>query len=250
MMVTKTHIKNIPNDIVVIIPTYNESINISTLLDKLSMAHEVFDILIVDDNSPDGTSKIVEENYVSNFKTIHLLKRDQKLGLGSAYRDGFKWALKKNYQHFVEMDGDFSHTFDDLMHMLTFKDEYDLIIGSRYIEGGKTEGWSRSRKLLSVVANFVAKLLLGIKVNDMTSGFRIYSRDCLEDINYYDTKSNGYAFQIEMTLLAFMNKKSIKEVPITFYERDLGKSKMSKDIVLEAVKFLIFTKFKKTKNDK
>ena len=248
-MVTNTHIKDISNNIVVIIPTYNESTNISTLLDKLSMAHEVFDILIVDDNSPDGTSKIVE-NYVRNLKTIHLLKRDQKLGLGSAYRDGFKWALKKKYQHFVEMDGDFSHTFDDLMHMLTFKDKYDLIIGSRYIEGGKTEGWSRSRKLLSVVANFVAKLILGIKVNDMTSGFRIYSRDCLEDINYYDTKSNGYAFQIEMTLLACMNKKLIKEVPITFYERDLGESKMSKDIVLEAVKFLIFTKFKKTKNDK
>ena len=250
MMVTNTHIKDISNNIVVIIPTYNESTNISTLLDKLSMAHEVFDILIVDDNSPDGTSKIVEENYVSNFKTIHLLKRDQKLGLGSAYRDGFKWALKKNYQHFVEMDGDFSHTFDDLMHMLTFKDKYDLIIGSRYIKGGKTEGWSKSRKLLSVVANLVAKLLLGLKVNDMTSGFRIYSRDCLEDINYYDTKSNGYAFQIEMTLLACMNKKSIKEVPITFYERDLGESKMSKDIVLEAVKFLIFTKFKKIKNVK
>ena len=250
MMVAKTHIKDIPNDIVVIIPTYNESTNISTLLDKLSMAYEVFDILIVDDNSPDGTSKIVEENYVRNLKTIHLIKRDQKLGLGSAYRDGFKWALKKNYQHFVEMDGDFSHTFDDLIHMLTFKDKYDLIIGSRYIEGGKTEGWSKSRKLLSVVANFAAKLLLGIKVNDMTSGFRIYSRDCLEDINYYDTKSNGYAFQIEMTLLACMNKKSIKEVPITFYERDLGESKMSKDIVLEAVKFLIFTKFKKIKNDK
>ena len=249
-MVAKTHIKDIPNDIVVIIPTYNESTNISTLLDKLSMAYEVFDILIVDDNSPDGTSKIVEENYVRNLKTIHLIKRDQKLGLGSAYRDGFKWALKKKYQHFVEMDGDFSHTFDDLMHMLTFKDKYDLIIGSRYIEGGKTEGWSKSRKLLSVVANFAAKLLLGIKVNDMTSGFRIYSRDCLEDINYYDTKSNGYAFQIEMTLLACMNKKSIKEVPITFYERDLGESKMSKDIVLEAVKFLIFTKLKKTKNDK
>ena len=250
MMVTKTHTKNIPNDIVVIIPTYNESTNISTLLDKLSMAHEVFDILIVDDNSPDGTSKIVEENYVRNLKTIHLLKRDQKLGLGSAYRDGFKWALKKKYQHFVEMDGDFSHTFDDLMHMLTFKDKYDLIIGSRYIKGGKTEGWSKSRKLLSVVANLVARLLLGIKVNDMTSGFRIYSRDCLEDINYYDTKSNGYAFQIEMTLLACMNKKLIKEVPITFYERDLGESKMSKDIVLEAVKFLIFTKFKKIKNVK
>ena len=250
MMVTNTHIKDISNNIVVIIPTYNESTNISTLLDKLSMAHEVFDILIVDDNSPDGTSKIVEDNYVRNLKTIHLLKRDQKLGLGSAYRDGFKWALKKKYQHFVEMDGDFSHTFDDLMHMLTFKDKYDLIIGSRYIKGGKTEGWSKSRKLLSVVANLVAKLLLGLKVNDMTSGFRIYSRDCLEDINYYDTKSNGYAFQIEMTLLACMNKKSIKEVPITFYERDLGESKMSKDIVLEAVKFLIFTKFKKIKNVK
>ena len=248
-MVTETHFKDIPNDIVVIIPTYNESKNISTLLDKLSM-YEDWDILIVDDNSPDGTSKIVEENYVRNLKNIHLLKRDQKLGLGSAYRDGFKWALKKNYKHFIEMDGDFSHTIDDLINMLEFKDKYDLIIGSRYVEGGKTEGWSKSRKILSVVANYVAKLLLGIKVNDMTSGFRIYSRGCLEDINYYDTKSNGYAFQIEMTLLTSMNKKLIKEVPITFHERNLGDSKMSKDIILEAVKFLIFAKFKKIKNDK
>ncbi len=234
------------NKVVVIIPTYNEAKNISTLLDLLRNLN--LDILIIDDNSPDGTSEIVEE-FAANNKNINLIKREHKLGLGSAYRDGFKWGLERKYQHFVEMDGDFSHTILDLNNMVKLKDKYDLIIGSRYVEGGKTEGWSINRKLLSVVANTVAKIFLGIKVNDMTSGFRIYSRQCLEDINYFDTKSNGYAFQIEMTLLSYINEKSIKEVPITFYERNLGDSKMSKAIVLEAVKFLIFALFKKNKND-
>ena len=232
------------NKVVVIIPTYNESKNISILLDLLSNLK--IDILIVDDNSPDGTGKIVQK-FSDNHKNINLLERPEKLGLGSAYRDGFKWAIERDYKHCIEMDGDFSHTILDLQNMIKFKDDFDLVIGSRYIEGGKTEGWSNGRKLLSMTANNIAKIFLGIKVNDMTSGFRIYSKECLDDINYFNTTSNGYAFQIEMTYLSSLKNKTIKEVPITFYERNLGESKMSKAIVLEAIKFLIFSKFKRDK---
>ena len=235
---------DIANNIVVIIPTYNESKNISILLDLLSNLK--IDILIVDDNSPDGTGKIVQK-FSDNHKNINLLERPEKLGLGSAYRDGFKWAIERDYKHCIEMDGDFSHTILDLQNMIKFKDDFDLVIGSRYIEGGKTEGWSNGRKLLSITANNIAKIFLGIKVNDMTSGFRIYSKECLDDINYFNTTSNGYAFQIEMTYLSYLKNKTIKEVPITFYERNLGESKMSKAIVLEAIKFLIFSKFKRDK---
>ena len=168
---------DIENNVVVIIPTYNESKNISILLDLL--VNLSIDILIVDDNSPDGTARIVQ-NFSDNHKSINLIERPKKLGLGSAYRDGFKWALEQGYKHCIEMDGDFSHTIVDLQNLIKFKDEFDLVIGSRYIKGGKTEGWSNGRKLLSMTANKAAKILLGTKVNDMTSGFRIYSKECLE----------------------------------------------------------------------
>ena len=199
---------DIENNVVVIIPTYNESKNISILLDLL--VNLSIDILIVDDNSPDGTARIVQ-NFSDNHKSINLIERPKKLGLGSAYRDGFKWALEQGYKHCIEMDGDFSHTILDLQNLIKFKDEFDLVIGSRYIKGGKTEGWSNGRKLLSITANKVAKILLGTKVNDMTSGFRIYSKECLEDINYFSTTSNGYSFQIEMTYLSYLKNKSINE---------------------------------------
>ena len=235
---------DIENNIVVIIPTYNESKNISILLDLL--VNLSIDILIVDDNSPDGTARIVQ-NFSDNYKSVNLIERPKKLGLGSAYRDGFKWAIEQGYKHCIEMDGDFSHTIIDLQNLIKFKDEFDLVIGSRYIEGGKTEGWSNSRKLLSMTANKAAKVLLGTKINDMTSGFRIYSKECLEDINYFSTTSNGYSFQIEMTYLSYLKNKSIKEIPITFHERNLGDSKMSKAIVFEAIKYLILSLFKRDK---
>ena len=224
----------------VIVPTYNESKNVGNLLNLFVDSN--FDILIIDDNSPDGTAEIVKEYLVNNL-SINLIQRSSKLGLGSAYRDGFIWALKRDYKYIVEMDADFSHSFSDLQNMATFKDRYDLVIGSRYVPGGKTEGWSKGRKLLSTIANNVAKRLLSIDVNDITSGFRIYSRDCLETLNFNDTLTNGYAFQIEMTYLSSINRKSIKEVPIIFYERNLGDSKMSKAIVFEAIKFLFATIF-------
>ncbi len=228
------------NDTLVLVPTYNESKNVENFLNLFLGTN--FDVLIIDDNSPDGTGEIVKR-YLKTNSNLHLLERQEKLGLGSAYRDGFMWALKKDYISFVEMDADFSHSFSDLQQLVTYKDKFDLVIGSRYITGGMTKGWSKARKLLSVTANRVARLLLGLEVNDMTSGFRIYSRNCLESINFYDTKSNGYAFQIEMTYLTSKSNKSIKEVPITFYERSLGDSKMSKIIVYEAIKYLILSAF-------
>ena len=236
-------------DTLVIVPTYNESKNVSNLLNPFvqpgmnGLVQSSFDVLIIDDNSPDGTAEIVK-NYIVKYSNIHLLERSGKLGLGSAYRDGFNWALEREYKNIVEMDADFSHSYSDLINLNTYKKDYDLVIGSRYVSGGRTEGWSTGRKLLSITANNIAKIFLNIKVNDMTSGFRIYSRECLESINYQNTKSNGYAFQIEMTLLVSINDRSIKEIPITFYERSLGDSKMSKAIVYEAIKFLfenIFT---------
>ena len=235
-------IMDLKRETLVIVPTYNESKNVSNLLNLF--VESSFDVLIIDDNSPDGTSEIVK-NYILEYSNINLLERSGKLGLGSAYRDGFNWALKKGYKSIVEMDADFSHSFSDLSNLDNYKNDYDLVIGSRYVSGGKTEGWSRGRKLLSTTANKIAKTLLNIKVNDMTSGFRIYSRECLESINYQNTNSNGYAFQIEMTLLVSNNNRSIKEIPITFYERSMGDSKMSKAIVFEAVKFLLTNMFNK-----
>jgi dolichol-phosphate mannosyltransferase len=231
---------DLTNDTLVLVPTYNESKNVEDFLNLFIGTK--YDVLIIDDNSPDSTGEIVKKFSKTN-SNIHLLERPEKLGLGSAYRDGFKWALKKDYISFVEMDADFSHSFSDLQQLVTYKDKFDLVIGSRYITGGMTKGWSRARKSLSVTANIVARTLLGLEVNDMTSGFRIYSRNCLEDINFYETKSNGYAFQIEMTFLTSKSNKSIKEVPITFYERSLGDSKMSKVIVYEAIKYLILSAF-------
>ncbi len=233
---------DIKSDTLVIVPTYNESKNVSKLLDLFITSN--FDVLIIDDNSPDGTAEIVK-NYIDKNENVYLIERSGKLGLGSAYRDGFNWALEKKYKSIVEMDADFSHSFSDLKNLSIYKNDYDLVIGSRYVSGGKTQGWSRSRKLLSTTANNVAKILLNLKVNDMTSGFRIYSRECLESINYQNTKSNGYAFQIEMTLLVSNNKRSTIEIPITFYERSMGDSKMSKAIVYEAVKFLLANTFTK-----
>ena len=226
------------NQTIVIIPTYNESENISTLLDKLSVLD--VDVLIVDDSSPDNTAEVVKKSNLYNSK-VFLICRKEKLGLGSAYRDGFNWALSKKYKHIVEMDADFSHTINDLSNLLKNKDKNDVVIGSRYVEGGSVKGWSWYRHALSFLANKYSKFVTYCNVNDMTSGFRVYSDHALESIDFRNTKSNGYAFQIEMTVLCEMKKLQIKEVPITFYERRVGKSKMSSSIVLEAFpKVLIF----------
>ena len=220
----------------VVIPTYNEIDNIEEFIIQISN----FDVsvLIVDDNSPDGTGKVVEDITKIN-KKINLMKRNEKLGLGSAYRDGFKWGLDKGYSYLLEMDADFSHRFEDLVKILEASSSADMIIGSRYIEEGGSIGWDTRRKMLSSFANKLSKFLLMTKINDMTSGFRCYSNKALFEISYATTKSDGYAFQVEMSARAVQKQLSIKEVPIIFSERRLGNSKMSKKIVYEAFLYLV-----------
>lgn len=227
---------NSSNSHLVVIPTYNEIGNIEDFVNQIIKIN--VDILIVDDNSPDGTGDLVQK-LSENLSQVNLLKRSGKLGLGSAYRDGFKWGLNEGYKYLIEMDADFSHSFSDLNNILQNSKNFDVVIGSRYIPGGGSNGWDFKRKLLSSYANKLSKVLLRSKINDMTSGFRSYSSEALNEINYCSTKSDGYSFQIEMTIRSIEKKLSIKEVPIIFTERSLGNSKMSKKIVYEAFLFLL-----------
>ena len=227
---------NSSNSHLVVIPTYNEIDNIEDFVNQIIKIN--VDILIVDDNSPDGTGDLVQK-LSENLSQVNLLKRSGKLGLGSAYRDGFRWGLNKGYKYLIEMDADFSHSFSDLKNILQNSKNFDVVIGSRYIPGGGSNGWDFKRKLLSSYANKVSKVLLRSKINDMTSGFRSYSSESLNEINYFSTKSDGYSFQIEMTIRSIEKRLTINEVPIIFTERSLGNSKMSKKIVYEAFLFLL-----------
>ena len=224
-----------PDSHLVVIPTYNEIDNIPVFVSEISKFN--VSVLFVDDNSPDGTGELISKISKSN-PLINLLNRPSKQGLGSAYRDGFGWGIDKGYEFFIEMDADFSHSFDDLKKILEYSSNFDLIIGSRYVSGGGSQGWDFKRKLLSSTANNVSRMLLRSKVKDMTSGFRCYSKKSLNDIKYQQTQSDGYSFQIEMTLRCVEKKLTIKEVPIIFNERRVGKSKMSKKIIVEALIFL------------
>ena len=221
---------------IIIIPTYNEAENISKIIEEIQIFY--FDILIVDDNSPDNTSEIVK-NLMDSNKGLYILERPKKLGLGSAYRDGFKYCIEKGYENLIQMDADFSHRIEDLKNMLNFIDNYELIIGSRYVPGGSSIGWSSSRKNLSKFANIYARIITGSKIKDMTSGFRIYSSNALENIEFEKTTSDGYGFQIEMSARAYKKKLKIKEVPIIFNERREGQSKMNYKIIFEAL-FIVF----------
>ena len=224
-----------PDSHLVVIPTYNEIDNIPDFVSEISKFN--VSVLFVDDNSPDGTGELISKISKSNPQ-INLLNRPSKQGLGSAYRDGFGWGIEKGYEFFIEMDADFSHRFDDLKNILEVSSNFDLIIGSRYVSGGGSQGWDFKRKLLSSTANNVSRILLRSQVKDMTSGFRCYSKKSLNEIKYQQTQSDGYSFQIEMTLRCVEKKLSIKEVPIIFNERRVGKSKMSKKIIVEALIFL------------
>ena len=222
-------------NVLVITPTYNEAKNIEKFIENIQKLN--LDLLVIDDNSPDGTADIVKK-FSSNFNSINLIVRDKKLGLGSAYRKGFKWAEENNYKYVVEMDADFSHQFSDLQNLLDQRKPNRLVIGSRYIPGGKTEGWSLYRKSLSKYANLFSRILKQTDIKDMTSGFRVYSINALENSNYSQSKSDGYAFQIEMALKCINSGVEVIEVPITFVERELGTSKMNYQIIIEAIKYL------------
>ena len=227
----------------IIVPTYNEVDNIQKFIDSVFLI-DGLSLLVVDDNSPDGTAKIVKSNF-ENYKNLYLLQREGKLGLGSAYIEGFKWFLNSNYSYCLQMDGDFSHSFNDLNSILNNKHDGDLVIGSRYTVGGSTEGWSIYRRLLSKYANILSRAILSSKINDLTGGFNLLSREVVREIINLGPSSNGYTFLMEIKNLIEKKGFKIKEVPITFVERESGKSKMNNQIVFEAIKFLIKNIFKK-----
>ena len=224
----------------VVIPTYNEAGNIKSLIDQLFATIPECEIMVVDDGSPDGTALICKDLSQEN-KRLHLIERHTKSGIGSAYRMAFTWALEQNFDEVIEMDADGSHQVSDLLRMLDTKSttpDVDLVIGSRWIRGGKTVNWSYFRELLSRFANRYVRIMVGMKIHDATAGFRIYSSRILRKIDLGHIRSEGYSFQIEMTRAAHKAGAEILEVPITFKERENGVSKMSKKIVGEAI-FLV-----------
>ena len=221
----------------IIVPTYNELTNAPLLIRRIFKQIPNSDVLVVDDGSPDKTGDAIRE-LQQEFPTLQLLERKTKLGLGSAYRLGFAWGLERGYEELIEMDADLSHRVRDLKTMIDEKElqpNTDLVIGSRWIPGGRTENWSKSRELLSRAANLYVRVMVGLGVKDSTAGFRIYSASMLKRLNMESIKSEGYSFQIEMTRAVHKLGGKIIEVPITFRERENGVSKMSKKIVGEAM---------------
>ncbi len=218
----------------VCIPTYNERENIERILQRLFAANTNIEALVIDDNSPDGTSKIVKDLQQNNSK-LHLIVNPAKAGLGGAYRAGFKWAINNGFDFVVEMDADGSHQPEQLPALLAETSQHDLVIGSRWVSGGSVVNWPFSRKVLSLGGNFYVRTVLGIKIKDATAGFRIYSVAALDQLSMLESHSQGYIFQVDGTYRAVAKHLRVCEVPIEFVEREVGVSKMSRSIVLEAI---------------
>ncbi|MBK9098355.1 MAG: polyprenol monophosphomannose synthase [bacterium] len=218
----------------IIIPTYNELENLPKLLPVVLSKDSSINVLIVDDNSPDGTASFVE-NEMKNNERIHLIKRSSKQGLGTAYIAGFKYALQNGFDLIFEMDADFSHDPNEIPRFLEEIKNSDLVLGSRYITGVNVINWPMRRLLLSWFANFYTRVITGMSVHDATGGYKCFRKEVLQAIDLDKVTSNGYAFQIEMTFKAWKKGFRIKEIPIIFVDRVKGKSKMSKKIVREAV---------------
>ena len=228
--------------LLIVIPTYNEVRNAPILVQRIFTHIKNASVLIIDDGSPDGTANEIE-TLQNRYQNLFLIKRSGKSGLGSAYRTGFAWGLERDFSDIVEMDADLSHRVRDLKKMIDAKvqnPDVSLVIGSRWIRGGKTENWPLLRQLLSRGANLYVRFMLGMGVKDSTAGFRIYDSQILHQITLSTVKSDGYSFQIEMTRNVHRLGGKIVEVPITFRERENGVSKMSKAIVREAM-FLVTT---------
>lgn len=233
--------------IAIIIPTYNERENIKELIHSIFSVFKANKIkgsvIVVDDNSPDGTWKVV--NDLSKNFSIILIKRKRKMGLGSAYITGFKEALKHKYDIVFEMDGDLSHNPVCIPKFLEKLKTKDVVIGCRYEMGGRIVGWGKVRKIISLGGNLVGRLLAGIEIPDVTSGYRAYKRKCLEIIDLSKIKSNGYAFQLEMLVKSKKHGFSLDTVPIIFNDRQKGKSKLSKRDIVEFIKIALYTRMRK-----
>ena len=219
---------------IVIIPTYDELNNVKRIVPEILELYEDLDILIVDDNSPDGTGDFIREISETNSR-VKLIEREGKLGLGTAYVAGFKYMLQNNYDVAIQMDADYSHDPREISNFLKYVNDYDLIIGSRYIQGVNVINWPMRRLLLSYFANYYTKIITGLPLKDSTGGFKCFKRKVLEAIDLDQIKSNGYSFQIEMNYKAWIKGFKLKEISIIFMDRVAGTSKMSKKIVREAI---------------
>jgi dolichol-phosphate mannosyltransferase len=225
----------LPERALVIVPTYNERSNIERLVATVLSQHESLEILVVDDGSPDGTGEIVDRIAAANPR-VHAVHRARKLGLGTAYLTGFRWALEREYDYVFEMDADFSHDPAHLPQFLEAIASSDLVLGSRYRQGRVTVvNWPMTRLLLSYCANMYARVVTGLRLGDATGGFKCFRREVLQAIPLDEVRSNGYAFQIEMSFRAWRKGFRITEIPIVFVDRTDGESKMSNRIIREAI---------------
>lgn len=222
------------NRVLVVVPTYNELLNLPHLVPAILSQDHRLNILVVDDNSPDGTGALADR-LAGIEPRVHVLHRANKEGLGKAYIAGFRWALERDYQVIFEMDADFSHDPDRIGDFLRTIEEADLVLGSRYVKGVNVINWPISRLLLSLGANLYARLVTGLPLTDSTGGFKAFRRQVLEAIDLDKVRSNGYAFQIEMSFIAWKKGFRLKEIPIVFTDRMEGQSKMNKRIVREAI---------------
>ena len=227
-----------------VIPTFNERENINPLLKSIFAIKIFVDVLIIDDNSPDGTKDVVLENKKKFKNRIYLINREKKQGLGKAYIEGFKWALKKKYKKIIQMDADLSHPPEKLINIIKELDFYDYVIGSRYINGIRVLNWPLNRIILSIGASWYVKLITGLPVKDPTAGFVGYNRSSLLSLNLDKIMFVGYAFQIEMKFKLWNLGYNFKEIPITFKNRTHGVSKMNSSIISEAIFGVIIIKFK------
>jgi len=218
----------------IISPTYNEKKNIISLVESVFSVNQDYHILIIDDNSPDGTANLVKELQLK-YKNLFLEERPGKAGLGTAYKYGFNWALNRDYDNIIQMDADLSHDPKEIIEMIRLLNNYDLVIGSRYINGVSVVHWPIKRLLLSYGANVYARLVTGLPIKDSTGGYKAWKRKVLNSIDLNGVKSEGYSFQIEMNWRAWQKKFSIIEYPIIFSDRTIGESKMSKKIMVEAI---------------
>ena len=233
-------------EVLVIIPTYNESENITQIIESIFSIHQDINILVVDDNSPDGTSLKVKEVILKFKNNLNLITRNSKMGLGSAYLTGFKWAINKSFEYVISMDADFSHDPCDLLKLYNtcINEKNDISVGSRYIKGINVINWPIERILLSYFASLYVRLITFMPIKDPTSGFVCYSMKSIKKLNFKNISFDGYAFQIEMKFKLFLMKFNIIEVPIIFTDRKYGKSKLNSSIIGEALFGVISMKLK------
>lgn len=222
----------------VIIPTFNERENIVPLVQKILALPDEFEVLVVDDNSPDGTAEAVRAHFAGSPR-VHLLKRERKLGLGTAYAAGFRHALEKGFRNAMTMDADFSHNPDHIPQIFEASKTSDLVIGSRYVPGGRTVNWGIVRKIISRSANLLAHGFLSLKPADCTSGFRLYRAETLKALDFESVVADGYSYLVEILFRAARNHVTIGEVPITFEDRRIGKSKISRKEIFKAIRTII-----------